>query len=77
MGPGVPAPNINVWDGSRPERPQHIAAIIPDPATGGLYNSSVPMTDTDVIFPDWAAAPIAAPWITTIGTQVMGVNSWG
>lgn len=76
MGPGIPAPNINTWDGSRPEHKQWTDAIIPDPGTGGLYNSTVPMQDTQHIFVSWADAPIAAPWITTIGTQVMGENSW-
>lgn len=76
MGPGIPAPNINVWDGSGPAVPQRTPGIIPDPGTGGLYNSTVPMVDTDVLFSSWADAPIAAPWITTIGTQVIGTNSW-
>lgn len=80
MGPGIPAPNINTWDGSGPEHPQWTAAIIPDPGTGSLYDSTVPMQDTQHIDASWANAPIAAPWIPTAFTQVgtpSPVNTWG
>lgn len=80
MGPGIPAPNINVWDGSGPEHPQWTAAILPDKSTGGLYNSSTLMQDTQHINSSWADAPIAAPWLPTAFTQVGTTaldNSWG
>lgn len=79
MGPGIPAHNINTWSGYTPAaRPRdNFGAILPDPSTGGLYNSTVPMQDTTRIYPSWADAPLAAPWIPTIGTQVArSDNDW-
>lgn len=81
MGSGIPAHNINTWSGYTPAPypRDNLGAILPDPSTGGLYDSTVPMQDTTHIDANWAAAPIAAPWIPTIGTQVGAVtaeNGW-
>jgi hypothetical protein len=69
MGPGIPAPNINTWSGFGPAVPQRTPGILPDPDSGSLYNSTVPMTDTDLLAPNFAGT-IAAPWIPTAFTQV-------
>lgn len=70
MGPGVPAKNIFQWDGFRQGHAQWTDAVIPDPGSGSLYNSTVPMQDTQHIYASWAAAPVAAPWVPTIATQL-------
>lgn len=56
MGPGIPCNNPPHWDGSGP-RPYLVqGGILPDWGTGSLYNSSVAMQDTPVVYPDWRSA---------------------
>lgn len=76
-GSGIPARNINTWAGYTPAAypRDNFGAIIPDPNTGGLFNSTVPMQDTTHIYGSWAECPYAAPWIPTVATQVGNANN--
>lgn len=67
MGSGIPAHNI--YNGyATPPHPYLVqAGILPDPDTGGLYGSTVPMQDIPAVAVNWQAAPYC-PRIVTHGS---------
>lgn len=67
MGSGIPAHNIYNGYHQPPEPYLLQTAILPDPDTGGLYGSTVPMQDSPRIAHSWQEVPYA-PRIVTHGS---------
>lgn len=67
MGSGIPAHNI--YNGyAEPPHPYLVqGGILPDPATGSLYGSTVPMQDVPRVAANWQGDPYC-PRIVTHGT---------
>lgn len=72
---GIPA--VYIHDGFSEQPAPYLVqgGILPDPGTGSLYNSSVPMQDVPYDWHSWQEAPHTAP-IVTHGSLLGDVVIW-